>query len=297
MSGNHSSGSGLPPDDDNTCTILSSGFDYVVQLVLGVCCLLVILGKWWSEGEFRRPFWIFFADLCKQGGGFFLAHVGNIIMSELLQSSASPCVWYFINIFLDCTVRVVLAYLHLVLLVRFINARGYNTDGSLTFGEYGLPGEGEKVWHRWKEVVKRVFKQCLMWWGIVVVTRIEMGFVVWALKDPLADLGSWILGPLETYTDDHGHDLELIVVMMLIPAVLICLQLWVQDAFLQGDKWSGGSCCLRFCPCARYCGPRKETPTPEDAEGDTVNEDRVPVGGSAMDTARSSTNYESFSRA
>eukprot|EP01062_Namystynia_karyoxenos_P008288 TRINITY_DN12914_c1_g1_i1.p1 TRINITY_DN12914_c1_g1~~TRINITY_DN12914_c1_g1_i1.p1 ORF type:complete len:323 (+),score=127.68 TRINITY_DN12914_c1_g1_i1:78-971(+) len=244
----------VEPPGENRCTILADSFDYLVQLVLGVTCLCVILTKWYWEGPRRRPFWIFVADLLKQGGGFFLAHIGNVVMSKLLQSDASPCVWYFINIFLDCTVRVVLAFWALRLVQRVVLRWDLDPRGLISFGEYGRPGLSGGFCGRWEHVVRPVLYQCLVWYGIVVVTRVIMGLLVWALAAQLADLGDWLLGPLEHYSHDHGHDLELVVVMMIIPAVLIALQLWVQDAFLQGSRWSGGSTLLRYCPCCRLCG-------------------------------------------
>eukprot|EP01065_Artemidia_motanka_P047987 TRINITY_DN7637_c0_g1_i1.p1 TRINITY_DN7637_c0_g1~~TRINITY_DN7637_c0_g1_i1.p1 ORF type:complete len:248 (+),score=54.45 TRINITY_DN7637_c0_g1_i1:183-926(+) len=208
----------------------------------------VILYKWWAEGRRRRRFWVFFADLLKQGGGFFLAHVGNIIMSEVLTSDASPCVWYYINITLDCTARVLLAYGVLRVVEWGVDRWQLDPDGLLRFGEYGDSVEGETLLLRWRGVVDRVLRQCAVWWGIVVFTRIIMGLLVWALATPLADAGDWMLGPLERYTHSHGHDLELVVVMMLIPFALISFQLWVQDAFLQS---AAGSFALRCCPCCR----------------------------------------------
>ena len=88
--------------------------------------------------------------------------------------------------------------------------------------------------------MKRWFYQLALWVNIVTVTVIMKGMLVWILKAPLARMGSFVLGPLEDNTKRHGHTLELVVVMMIIPFVLCAIQLWVQDSFLQSKKRGQG---------------------------------------------------------
>ena len=82
--------------------------------------------------------------------------------------------------------------------------------------------------------------QLLLWVGIVLTTVVLKGLLVWVLEEPLASWGNFMLGPLEDHTKKHGHTLELIVVMMIIPFVLCAMQLWIQDSFLQSRKRGQG---------------------------------------------------------
>ena len=66
------------------------------------------------------------------------------------------------------------------------------------------------------------------------------GLLIWMFQRPLAAWGSWILGPLEDHTKEHGHTLELITVMMIIPFIMCATQLWIQDSFLQSKKRGKG---------------------------------------------------------
>ena len=232
----------VAPHEDQ-CTIISDGFDILVQVSVGVTAVGLLVAKWGLFEKPRRPFWVWFADNSKQCGGIFVAHVGNIVMSQLLKSEASPCVWYVVNIFFDCTVRVGMAFVLLRWLQAWFRRRGWR---DLIFGEYGeLMREGSR-----RAVMCVWFKQSWVWVGIVAVTRIAMGLVFWAFEGPLSRTGTWLLQPLEDYTHHHGHDLELFVVMVLVPVVLISFQLWVQDTFLQAESRHRGEGLVQWCcPC------------------------------------------------
>eukprot|EP01064_Diplonema_japonicum_P001945 TRINITY_DN11281_c0_g1_i4.p1 TRINITY_DN11281_c0_g1~~TRINITY_DN11281_c0_g1_i4.p1 ORF type:complete len:300 (+),score=42.97 TRINITY_DN11281_c0_g1_i4:63-902(+) len=229
-------------DDGHQCTIIDGAFDFAVQGALAFGCVVMLLLKWKCVEKNKRNGWLFLADNSKQCGGFFVAHVGNVVMSQLLKSSASPCVWYAINIFLDCTVRVFLAYGVLYYLMQYFTKTGRT---ELVFGDYGDPKTKTR-----SQLFCTWLKQSFLWDFIVLFTRIIMGLFVWALESPLSSAGTSILGPLEDYTHKHGHVLELFVVMIFWPAFLLAFQIWIQDAYLQDDsRHAGVSTCGKFCPC------------------------------------------------
>eukprot|EP01061_Rhynchopus_euleeides_P002985 TRINITY_DN12306_c2_g1_i1.p1 TRINITY_DN12306_c2_g1~~TRINITY_DN12306_c2_g1_i1.p1 ORF type:complete len:295 (+),score=80.35 TRINITY_DN12306_c2_g1_i1:173-1057(+) len=229
------------------CTILSDGFDIAVQITLGASAIALLLVKWRVCERVPRTFWVFFADNSKQCAGFFVAHVGNMIMSELLETDASPCVWYVVNIFFDCTLRVAMAYVLLQVVMDFCRRQGY-TD--LIFGEYREFNEMTR-----SEAFCVWWKQSWLWVFIVATTRAILGVLFWVFADPLSDAGTWVMGPLERHTEKHGHDLELVMAMIVIPFALVAFQLWVQDSFLQsGTHQQGDNCLVRCCPC--LCGQR-----------------------------------------
>ena len=98
------------------CTILSSAFDVFIQLLLAFVSFMILVAKWWFE-ENRRPVKVAAMDGSKQGGGFAVAHVFNMYLSmedapfSVAKAGSDPCQWYWVNIMLDTTVRVLITYL------------------------------------------------------------------------------------------------------------------------------------------------------------------------------------------
>ena len=249
------------------CTILSDTFDVMVQIVMGASAIALLIAKWRCCEKVPRSFWFFFADNSKQCAGFFIAHLGNLVMSQLLESDASPCVWYVVNIFFDSTLRVAMAYAVLRVVMSYFRKKGYH---DLVFGEY----------REWDEYTRSEafciwWKQSWIWVAIVACTRAVLGMLFWAFEQPLSDAGTWVLSPLEDYTATHGHDLELIIVMVIIPFSLIAFQLWVQDSFLQADAEGRGGCLSRVCPCCCTTSVEytRQASTLEEGETEEGNED------------------------
>eukprot|EP01061_Rhynchopus_euleeides_P002956 TRINITY_DN12293_c0_g1_i1.p1 TRINITY_DN12293_c0_g1~~TRINITY_DN12293_c0_g1_i1.p1 ORF type:complete len:319 (+),score=99.17 TRINITY_DN12293_c0_g1_i1:175-1131(+) len=226
--------------DEHECSIMESTGDYIVQAILGLLAFSTLIAKWRLEAKgsnkaARRPMRVFVLDTTKQSGGFFIAHVGNMVVSSLLAANdVSPCVWYFVNIVFDTTVRVFFAYCMLQLVQWVIASWHLDPKGILDFGDYG------DLYVLTCTSMKRWFFQLILWIGIVLTTVVLKGVLVWMFKGPLSRWGSFMLRPLEQHTKHHGHTLELVIVMMLVPFLLCALQLWVQDSFLQSKKRGQG---------------------------------------------------------
>lgn len=66
---------------------------------------------------------------------------------------------------------------------------------------------------------------------IALIANIMKFFIQIAFPETLLDFGDFFLSPL------RGHqELEIVVVMMFVPLIFNSIILWVQDAFLKGDK-------------------------------------------------------------
>eukprot|EP00659_Diplonema_papillatum_P006214 gene6214-9518_t len=241
------------PDGDHVCTILESAVDYLIQVILGVLAFSTLIFKWRMEakgGHGRRPGRVFALDTTKQCAGFFIAHVGNMVVASVLaESSVSPCVWYFVNIVFDTTVRVLFAFLMLRLVESIIRTYRLDPKGLLDFGDYG------DLYVLTCTSLRRWGLQLALWLGIVTTTVFLKGVIVYWFEAPLADWGNWMLKPLERHTKEHGHDVELVIVMMIIPFVLCAMQLWVQDSFLRSRKRGQGL--HRFDPAELSAGERQ----------------------------------------
>eukprot|EP01059_Diplonema_ambulator_P013761 TRINITY_DN24369_c0_g1_i2.p1 TRINITY_DN24369_c0_g1~~TRINITY_DN24369_c0_g1_i2.p1 ORF type:complete len:270 (+),score=27.93 TRINITY_DN24369_c0_g1_i2:68-811(+) len=163
-----------------------------------------------------------------------------VVASLLAEDDVSPCVWYFVNILFDTTIRVLFAYLLLRLVAWVIYKAQLDPKGVLDFGDYG------DLYVLTCSSIRRWLFQLGLWVGIVLCTVILKGGIIWLFSPALASFGNWAMGPLESHTKKHGHDLELIIVMMIIPFVLCAMQLWIQDSFLKSKKRGQGL--HRFTP-------------------------------------------------
>eukprot|EP01062_Namystynia_karyoxenos_P064330 TRINITY_DN5726_c0_g6_i1.p1 TRINITY_DN5726_c0_g6~~TRINITY_DN5726_c0_g6_i1.p1 ORF type:complete len:291 (+),score=75.29 TRINITY_DN5726_c0_g6_i1:147-1019(+) len=206
------------------CTIFNGVFDVVLQGILGVAAFGALALKWHLERPQRR-FLVFWFDASKQGGGFLIAHVMNMLVSVYLEGSdVSACEWYFVSIFLDCTVQAALTLWLLREVTGWLQRCGWDPDCELAVGLYGRPPS----WRRWR-------KQAALWYFLVFAVKVVFCCLVVVLSGPLGWLAAFVLQPLEQYSRAHGHQLELVLVMAVWPLVLDVVQLVVQDMWLKGD--------------------------------------------------------------
>lgn len=226
----------LAPGAGEHCTILQKPLDYVMQGALALLAFGSLILKRYFESP-RRCWLTFGLDTSKQCCGFALCHFINMAQSELLkQPNFSPCEWYWINIVLDTTVRVVVAY-GLFRLIYWLLDR-YVVAHELASGEYGSP----VVWQRF-------FKQLALWLVVVLLSRAMLAALIYSMPKQLMAVAAPLLAPLERYSKHDNGDLELVVVMLVSPTLLNILQLWIQDSFLKAygmfDGMLGliGSCC------------------------------------------------------
>eukprot|EP00906_Rhabdomonas_costata_P023199 RCo033400 len=245
------------------CTIVEGALDWLMQCLLATVAFLMLCVKWQLEVPSPRPPRIFLLDSAKQGCGFAVAHIGNLAVAQFLATpEQSACVWYLVNILLDTTVRVVLAFALLRAVYALLQWAGLDPQGRLKSGQYGDPIN----YTRW-------FKQLMLWVGVVLVSRIIMAGVVVAMAPWLASIGQALLAPLEDYSATHGHGLELLLVMVVLPTILNSAQLCVQDGFLKARRSAEDSLQLpNCCDCLRllWWGRYRAVPEPRSAEGSTT---------------------------
>ena len=138
---------------------LFGAFGGCVQLVLASICATTLVCNTYTVKRFReqppRPWSIFLKvrttqDTSKQGVSALLAHAMNLAGAQLFSTaSASPCAWYLINIMLDTTFGVLLAFFLLKTLESVLKECGHS-DSSLS----------------------SYFLQVFVWSGIVALVRI-----------------------------------------------------------------------------------------------------------------------------
>jgi len=187
-------------------------------------------------------------DSFKNCSGAASLHFTNILFARFLApvlKGGDECHWYFIEIMIDTTLGV---YIEFYILMRIIDGlnRGGCTETSSDLSEHAvardsvspsgeqasdpesrsgiISGEqssaGSCAEINWIKYVKQVS----MWLFIVTIMKAVMVFIMIFEAPQLLAIAGFVLKPV----DEHPK-IELVLVMILTPAVMNSLQFWLQD--------------------------------------------------------------------
>uniref|UniRef100_A0A8D0CEI7 STIM activating enhancer n=1 Tax=Salvator merianae TaxID=96440 RepID=A0A8D0CEI7_SALMN len=186
---------------------LMDSFGIFLQGLLGVVAFSLLMLKRFREPKHeRRPWRIWFLDTSKQAIGMLFIHFANVYLSDLTEED--PCSLYLINFLLDATLGMLLIYAGVRAVSSIVEWQQWE---SLRFGEYGDP------------------LQCSAWVGqcalYIVIMMFEKTVIIIVLLIP-----QWkevaLLNPIE------NPQLELAIVMLIVPFFVNALMFWVVDNFL-----------------------------------------------------------------
>ncbi|KAG5838342.1 store-operated calcium entry regulator STIMATE-like [Anguilla rostrata] len=198
------------PDADNRgCKngALMDSFGIFLQGLLAVVAFSTLMLKRFREPKHeRRPWRIWFLDTSKQAIGMLFIHFANVYLSDLTKED--PCSLYLINFLLDASLGMLLIYAGVRAVSAVVEWRQWD---SLRFGEYGEP------------------VQCSAWVGqcalYILIMMFEKVLIILVLLIP-----QWkqlaLLNPID------NPDLELAIVMLIVPFFVNALMFWVVDNFL-----------------------------------------------------------------
>ncbi|KAM3622386.1 uncharacterized protein V6R79_024085 [Siganus canaliculatus] len=186
---------------------LMDSFGIFLQGLLAVVAFSTLMLKRFREPKHeRRPWRIWFLDTSKQAIGMLFIHFANVYLSDLTEED--PCSLYLINFLLDASLGMLLIYAGVRVVSAIVEWRQWD---SLRFGEYGEP------------------VQCTAWLGqcilYILIMIFEKILIILVLLIP-----QWkkltLLNPIE------NPDLELAIVMLIVPFFINALMFWVVDNFL-----------------------------------------------------------------
>ncbi|CAG8765975.1 4812_t:CDS:2 [Cetraspora pellucida] len=202
--------------------VLVDKFAIIVQIILGAFAFSTLIYKRHRERP-QRPLRIWFYDVSKQMLGASMVHGLNIIVSYISGSSEAddknPCVWYFLNIFVDCTVGVFILSIFLKAAQYVASTIGINGVKS---GEYGEPPRFE-----WWARQTVAFIICILFMKIVIV-------IIFRRLPFLFDFGEWFLG-----WTLYDPKLQVVFVMLIFPLLMNTVQFWLVDQVIK-KKVEGG---------------------------------------------------------
>ncbi|KAG0057188.1 hypothetical protein BGZ83_001131 [Gryganskiella cystojenkinii] len=203
------------PHQANSCELMSS-FAIFVQLLLATIAFSTLIFKRSKERP-MRPLKVWLYDVSKQIVGGVVIHSLNLLAATIFglsseQKDSNPCIWYFLNIFMDTTFGVGVLFLFLRAAdMYFTRARieGLNT------GDYGNPPQFERWW-------KQTFVFSL---GLVVMKIVVVIVLTWPF---LFTFGDWVVG-----WTAQNEKLQILFVMLILPLSMNICQFWVIDYILK----------------------------------------------------------------
>ncbi|KAL9545603.1 hypothetical protein MBANPS3_007071 [Mucor bainieri] len=213
-----------PPEGDHDSQAgcqLMDGFGIFIQLCLATTAFSTLIFKRQREQP-QRPIRIWALDVSKQLAGGVMIHSLNVVAAVFFGvkpeegQKSNPCVWYFLNIFVDTTLGIGILWCILTgfkYLVLRLQLTGFQS------GVYGEPPLVEQL--------KKWSKQLLVY----IVSLILMKVIVvglFHLCPWIEDFGDWVL----QWTVGN-YKLQVVFVMLIFPLVMNIMQFWVIDTFIK----------------------------------------------------------------
>uniref|UniRef100_A0A674M8Y5 STIM activating enhance n=2 Tax=Takifugu TaxID=31032 RepID=A0A674M8Y5_TAKRU len=236
-------------------------FGIFLQGLLAVVAFSTLMLKRFREPKHeRRPWRIWFLDTSKQAIGMLFIHFANVYLSDLTEED--PCSLYLINFLLDASLGMLFIYAGVRAVSAVVEWRQWD---SLRFGEYGEP------------------VKCTAWLGQCVLYIFIMMFEKVVIMLVLL-IPEWkklaLLNPIQ------NPDLELAIVMLIVPFFVNALMFWVVDNFLmkkhrtkakleEREEDSRGNSKVRYRRALSHDDSESEILFSADDEMDESDEDDV----------------------
>ena len=162
--------------------------------------------------------------------GSSFGHFTNIFLSVFIAGSienADECQWYCMTYIADSTFGTFFNILYLKIFEACM-LKLFPECTIMNFGEYGTPPR-LCVW----------FPQLIVWMTIITIAKICTLYIVYQFIAPLNVILSYVFDVF-----NGQPELELVVVMIIIPTILNTVQFWITDTFLmkQVSPEESGEC-------------------------------------------------------
>ena len=200
-------------------------------------CLGTLIVKRHNENP-RRAFKIWGLDALKQGIGALMGHFSNIalsiIINKRINGNGDECLWYhhyhyhchYVIIIIHYIIRYCLSFVvdcTVGTIINLLLLKSFEKLFVTKMGEYGndLLNPSLFIW----------FYQLVVWLIIIIISKILILVFFLQTSNKLDTILSYLFEPIQRYPN-----IELLLVMIIIPFTLNIAQFWVQDNFLKGKK-------------------------------------------------------------
>lgn len=212
---------------------LFGAFGFLVQFILAAAAFMVLIVKRYLEKP-KRPWKIWWFDVSKQIIGAGVIHLLNLGLSHILTSEkdeADECVWYFVTLFLDCTLGTLFNWLIMLFCNYVITRFKWKILISGMYFEEYIKNSKKK----YRLIPKMYFAQLGLWLVVTVLTKLFLLIFLAIFRGFFVLIGTYILKP---FTNEK---LRIVMVMIIFPIILNGLYFWVCDNLLklkikQNDK-------------------------------------------------------------
>lgn len=231
------------------CTVLPGNFGKIVQGSLALLTMATLSYKWKTDTSGRNRL-MFMMDTFKNCSGAASLHFANILFARVLApvlEGADECHWYFIEIMIDTTLGV---YVEFLLLMQIIGGLQYCACTAMAqdLSQHAGGGDSEQPEIPSQGVCSasaqltsdqdapssqgnfsdinfvKYFKQVFMWLFVVLMMKGVMVLIMLIMAPQLIATANFLLSPV-----DANPNVELLLVMMVTPAIMNSLQFWLQD--------------------------------------------------------------------
>lgn len=204
--------------EDQKCQLIGGTFANLMQFSLGAICIAILIYKRQTEVP-KREWLVWLLDVSKQALGSFIGHFVGIFASVIIAKNihgADECLWYFITHVATSSFGTAIK-LYLIHLIDVLVLRLKITNKYFNFGVYGNPPS------------LSIFSfQLTVWMLIVIISKVLTYMVLAQMLEPL-DRSMSVL-----FKIFDGHpDLELVVVMIIVPTIMNAATFWITDNFLK----------------------------------------------------------------
>lgn len=231
---------------------MMDGFSIFIQGLLALLAFSTLMLKRFREPVgVRRPWKIWFFDTSKQAIGALFMHFANIFLSML--TSEDPCSLYLLNFLLDATLGMLVIWLAVTVVSKLVEYRQLTL---LKFGEYGDPPR-----------VVAWLAQSLVYLFIIAV---EKSVVTLVLLIP-----GWTSLEEEVLDYIPNPQLELAIVMLIVPFVVNSIMFWVVDSltmrkYKKTTSQEGSRDSAKQVEVPSVCSDEAEVLLKVDEDDDTV---------------------------
>jgi hypothetical protein len=261
------------------CQLLGGWFALSVQISLATLCIGTLVIKRQNEVP-RRDWTVWAMDVMKQSIGSSFSHFSNIFASELIAAAlaaveADECQWYSLSFVLDSTLGtfVNLSILHLI----ESYTRSRPSLSYLKFGDYGNPPN-----------IISWGAQLLIWLVVVVLGKIVCISILLNFAGPLNRFIVFV------FQGVHSHpEIELIVVMIIIPMIFNVASFWITDTFLKHTAPEHSPISVIDADDDMMDGSSTEGPTASSSSSKSLEEGTSILHSKCMEPL----DYQVFSRA
>jgi len=209
-------------NDSGNCRLLDN-WALIVQGCMGMIAISILLLKRYQEHP-KRPFKIWILDVSKQVIGQVMVHCMNIALSYIRIFDTStkvtnPCVWYFLNLFLDTTLGIFLIMFYMYIMSKIVKLL------RISHCETGYYGDNPE-----KPLKSAWIKQTIIF--LICLCSMKLSVIAIITKIPIfMKFGRFVISMVS-----KNVRVQVAFDMLILPLTMNAIQFWFVDKIIKSDE-------------------------------------------------------------